>query len=57
MARPTQQEQLAMRKQHLQPTSDQTSDEASARADRSQFASVNHGHPAPLAVASTNDKQ
>ena len=54
-AKPVQQEQLAMKEQHVQPTSEQLSHEASARADRAQFASVNHGHPARLALASAND--
>ena len=54
-ARPTRQEQIALRETHVNPTPIQLSHESSASADRSQFASVNHGHPAKLAVAAAID--
>jgi hypothetical protein len=38
-------ERQAAREQHVQATSVQTEHEHAARADRSQFASVNHGRP------------
>jgi len=57
VAKPTRQEQLAMKEQHVQRTSEQLSHEASARADRSQYASANHGHPARLAQGAISGKQ
>jgi WXXGXW repeat (2 copies) len=50
-ARPSAQEQVAMREQHIQPTSIQTAHERTASQDRNQLASVNHGRPA---IASMN---
>lgn len=44
-AQATAQEQRAAREQHIQATSVQSRHEQAARSDRSQFASVNHGHP------------
>jgi hypothetical protein len=38
------------REQHVQPTSNQLSHEQTARADRSQLASVNHGRPATASM-------
>ena len=49
-ARPTAAEQSAMHEQHMQPTSHQFSHEQSARTDRSQLASVNHGRPATASM-------
>ena len=48
-ARPTQQEQAAVREQHLPPTINQQAHIQTAAADRNQFASVNGGHPQTLA--------
>jgi hypothetical protein len=42
---PTPQERSFSNEQHIQPTQNQLSHEQAARADRSQFASVNHGNP------------
>ena len=44
-AQETAQERQAAREQHIQATSVQSQHEHLARADRSQFASVNHGKP------------
>jgi len=49
-ARATASEQAAMREQHVQPTSVQMSHEQTARADRNQLASVNHGRPATASM-------
>jgi WXXGXW repeat (2 copies) len=49
-ARPTAAEQTVMHGTHLQPTATQLSHEQSARGDRNQLASVNHGHPATTAL-------
>ena len=50
-ARPTAQEQSAMQEHHIQATSAQVQHEQTARSDRGQLASVNHGRPATAAVA------
>ena len=44
-AQETAQERQAAREQHIQATAVQTKHEQTARSDRSQFASVNHGQP------------
>ncbi len=44
-ARPTFQEQTAMREQHFQPTPKQVSQQQIASQDRTQLASINHGVP------------
>jgi len=56
-ARPTAQEQMAMREQHFQPTQDQVSHQMSASRDRSMLASENHGMPQHAAFASVNQRQ
>jgi hypothetical protein len=50
-ARPTPQEALAEREQHVQPTPTQVSHERTAGSDRAQLASVNRGRPATMAAA------
>lgn len=50
-ARPSPQELAAGREQHVQSTANQLSHEQSARADRGQLASVNHGRPGNMAMA------
>jgi hypothetical protein len=50
-ARPSAQEQSAMQEHHIQATSAQVQHEQTARSDRGQLASVNHGRPATAAVA------
>ncbi|HXW62007.1 MAG TPA: YXWGXW repeat-containing protein [Candidatus Acidoferrales bacterium] len=57
MARPTAQEQVAIREQHFQPTQDQVSHQMSASHDRSMLASENHGTPQHAAFASVNQRQ
>jgi WXXGXW repeat (2 copies) len=49
-ARPSAQEETAMRERHVQATPEQTSHLQTAMHDRSQFASVNHGQPATVAM-------
>jgi hypothetical protein len=56
-AQPTGAEQAAAREQHVQPTANQVSHEAAARADRNQLASVNHGKPATAAVGTINGRR
>ncbi len=51
-ARPSPQEQAAVREQHVNATSEQQTHFAAARADRSQLASVNGGRP-QMAAART----
>ncbi len=46
MARPTPQEQMAIHERHIAPLPMQISHQQAARADRAQYASVNHGLPA-----------
>jgi len=50
-ARPTPQEAIAAREQHVPPTGNQVSHEGAAGADRNQLANVNHGRPATMAAA------
>ena len=56
-AMPTAQEQSYAREQHFQPTANQFAHEQSAAADRSQWASVNHGQPASPAMRTINDRR
>ena len=49
-ARPTAQEESAMRDKHVQATSEQVSHIQQARQDRNQYSSANHGHPATTAM-------
>jgi len=49
-AQPRPEELAAMREQHIQATNDQVSHQQAASKDRSQFASVNNGHPAAVAM-------
>jgi hypothetical protein len=49
-ARPTAIEQAALHENHVPPTSSQLAHNESASRDRSQFASVNNGHPATAAM-------
>lgn len=44
-------EEAAMRERHIDHTADQRQHQEAAMHDRNQFASVNHGRPANLAVA------
>ena len=57
MARPTGEEQVAMREQHIQPTTDQVSHQMSASHDHTMLASENHGMPQHAAFASVNQRQ
>ncbi|HEY4936580.1 MAG TPA: YXWGXW repeat-containing protein, partial [Puia sp.] len=50
-ARPTTQEESALRERHVQATSEQTSHMQHAMQDRNQFASVNHGRPVTTAMS------
>jgi hypothetical protein len=50
-ARPSPAEESAAHEQHVQATATQMSQQHNASIDRNQFASVNHGRPANLAVA------
>jgi hypothetical protein len=50
-ARPTGQERAAEHESHVQPTSEQMTHEHSARMDKSNFASQNHGKPATPAYS------
>jgi hypothetical protein len=50
-ARPTHEQQMAMREHHFQPTALQRQHEHAAREDRSFLASVNHGRPGLAATA------
>jgi len=56
-AQPTAAEQTAMREQHVQPTSNQLSHEQTARSDRNQLASVNHGKPATASMDTINGRR
>jgi hypothetical protein len=49
-AKPSPQEQAAMREKHVQPTAAQASHQRSAAKDPSQFAKNNGGHPAAAAM-------
>lgn len=56
-ARPSRQDQLAARDRHIQPTRNQLAHQSSARSNRSQFASVNHGRPAVASMARVNSNR
>ncbi len=56
-ARPTTQEESAMRERHMQATPEQTSHIQHAMHDRSQFASVNHGQPTTAAMNKPGGKR
>jgi len=47
-ATPTEEEKLASSESHIRPTSSQIAHASSARSNKNQFASVNHGHPQQL---------
>ena len=49
-ARPSTREQTAVRESHVQPTVDQTTHIQQARANKAQFANVNHGRPETVAM-------
>ncbi len=49
-ARPSPQEEAAVRERHVQATTEQTSHVQHAMQDRNQFASVNHGRPVTAAM-------
>lgn len=49
-AKPRPEELAAMKEQHIQPTARQMQHEQHAHQDKSQFASVNHGKPARVAM-------
>jgi hypothetical protein len=49
-ARPTANEMSYEHERHIQPTANQLSHEQTARADRNQLASVNHGRPATASM-------
>jgi hypothetical protein len=49
-ARPNAREESAAHENHIEPTSEQTKHETSAKSDRSQLASVNHGKPSVAAT-------
>ncbi len=53
-ARPNAQEEVAMREQHVQATSEQVNHQQMMSRDRNQFASVNHGRPATVAMNRVN---
>lgn len=53
-ARPNAQEQAVMHENHIQRTTAQATHEQTAARDRNQFASVNHGRPANLAMNRVN---
>jgi len=50
VARPRPDEEAAMHEQHIQATSEQQTHQQTASRDRNQFASVNHGRPATVAM-------
>src|SRR5215469_6831509 len=56
-ARPTATEVSYEHEQHVQPTSNQLSHEQTARADRNQLASVNHGRPGNVAMDSVDGRR
>ncbi len=55
-ARPSPQEQIAMNEHHVRVTPQQVSHERTARVDRNQLASVNHGRPATVAMNSVGGR-
>ena len=54
---PSNEERMAVREQHFQPTSNQFSHEQFAAKDRSQLASVNNGRPGTAAMDSVNGRR
>ena len=56
-ARPTAQEQMAAREQHMQATANQMEHQRAASADRAQLASANHGRPGVTAMDTVNGRQ
>lgn len=56
-SRPNRDEQMAMRDQHVQATSQQLTHQQNAAHDRSQFASVNNGRPATTAMNQVNGRR
>ncbi len=56
-ARPTPMEQAALREQHFQPTANQVSHQQMAARNRNQFASVNGGRPATIAMNRVNGRR
>ena len=56
-ARPTPQQQTAMREQHFQATQSQVMHEQGAGRDRTLLASNNHGRPPVPAVGTVNDRR
>ena len=57
VARPTAQEQIALREQHFEPTSMQLAHQQTASQDRTQLASFNHGRPTVAAMDSINGRR
>lgn len=55
-ARPSAQEQVAEREQHIQPTQNQMQHQQMAAQNRQQLASVNHGNPAIAAQGRVGDR-
>lgn len=55
-ARPTQQEQAAVREQHIQPTANQMTHQTNASQNRAQFAANNNGRPPMAAQARIGDR-
>lgn len=49
-ARPTRFEEAAMRERHIHATANQIAHQRAARANRAQFANINHGRPAAVAM-------
>ncbi len=56
-AQPTAQERSYASETHVQPTAEQTQHESSAAADRSNWASENHGRPANPAMSHVGERQ
>ena len=56
-ARPRPEDEVAMRENHVQATSEQMNHERTASMDRNQFASVNHGRPKTTAMNRVNGKR
>ncbi|MDR6941900.1 YXWGXW repeat-containing protein [Mucilaginibacter pocheonensis] len=56
-AKPRPEEQAAEHEQHVQPTHEQLNHRQVAGKDRSQFATVNNGHPATAAMNKVNGKR
>ncbi|HEY2459704.1 MAG TPA: hypothetical protein VGI16_02810 [Candidatus Acidoferrum sp.] len=56
-ARANEREIAASHESHIQPTSQQIAHRESARADRSNFASVNHGSPSRPAMSRVNGRE